>query len=53
MCGVVSNDAELSKNPVDGFSIGLSDDDNIYEWKVMMEGPSGTPLYVASDRHVM
>jgi len=33
---------ELDKNPVDGFSIGLAEDD-IYEWKVMMEGPAGTP----------
>jgi len=34
---------ELCKNPVDGFSVGLADDDNFYEWKVMMQGPIGTP----------
>jgi ubiquitin-conjugating enzyme E2 G1 len=33
---------ELCKNPVDGFCIGLVDDDNIYEWRVMLEGPEGT-----------
>jgi hypothetical protein len=33
---------ELTKNPVDGFSVGLKDDDNIYVWSVMMEGPAGT-----------
>jgi ubiquitin-conjugating enzyme E2 G1 len=27
------------KNPVDGFSVGLADDNNIYEWQCMMEGP--------------
>jgi hypothetical protein len=34
--------AELTKNPVDGFSVGLKDDDNIYVWQCMMEGPAGT-----------
>lgn len=33
---------DLTKNPVDGFSVGLADDSNIYEWQCMMEGPSGT-----------
>ncbi|KAI8825051.1 ubiquitin-conjugating enzyme/RWD-like protein [Fimicolochytrium jonesii] len=32
---------ELSKNPVEGFSAGLADD-NIYEWDVMIVGPEGT-----------
>ena len=27
------------KNPVDGFSVGLADDNDIYEWVCMMEGP--------------
>jgi hypothetical protein len=27
------------KNPVDGFSVGLADDNNILEWQCMMEGP--------------
>lgn len=30
---------ELMKNPVDGFSVGLADDSNIYEWQCMLEGP--------------
>mmetsp|Transcript_13394 Transcript_13394/g.19146 ORF Transcript_13394/g.19146 Transcript_13394/m.19146 type:complete len:173 (-) Transcript_13394:183-701(-) len=33
---------ELMKNPVDGFSVGLVDDSNIYEWRVMLEGPDET-----------
>jgi ubiquitin-conjugating enzyme E2 G1 len=33
---------EILKNPIDGFSIGLEDDSNIYEWRIMMEGPEGT-----------
>jgi hypothetical protein len=32
---------QLCKNPPDGFSMGLVDD-NIFEWKVMMEGPEDT-----------
>ena len=28
----------MTKNPVDGFSVGLKDDDNIYVWQIMMEG---------------
>jgi len=34
--------SELTKNPVDGFSVGLKDDDNIYVWECLMEGPAGT-----------
>lgn len=33
---------ELSKNPVDGFSVGLVDDSDIFQWQVMIEGPPGT-----------
>ncbi|KAH9948491.1 ubiquitin-conjugating enzyme [Amylocystis lapponica] len=31
--------AELTKKPVDGFSAGLADNDNLYEWEVMIIGP--------------
>lgn len=34
--------AELIKNPVDGFSAGLVDDDNIYKWEVVVIGPQDT-----------
>jgi hypothetical protein len=27
--------------PVDGFSAGLKDDDNLYEWEIMIIGPNG------------
>jgi len=33
---------DLTKNPVDGFSVGLEDDSDIFKWRVMMEGPDGT-----------
>ncbi|MQL67821.1 hypothetical protein Taro_000111 [Colocasia esculenta] len=34
--------SELSKNPVDGFSAGLVDDNNIFEWSVTIIGPPDT-----------
>ena len=34
--------AELTKNPVDGFSVGLLNDSDIYVWQVMIMGPSDT-----------
>ncbi|XP_008812035.1 ubiquitin-conjugating enzyme E2 7-like [Phoenix dactylifera] len=33
---------DLSKNPVDGFSAGLVDDNNIFEWSVTIIGPPDT-----------
>ena len=33
---------DLTRNPVDGFSVGLVDDSNIYEWQCILEGPQGT-----------
>jgi len=34
--------AELSKNPVEGFSAGLVDDNDIFKWEVLIIGPSDT-----------
>ncbi len=34
--------AELSKNPVEGFSAGLIDDMDIFRWEVLIIGPSDT-----------
>lgn len=34
--------AELKKKPVDGFSAGLVDDDNIYKWSILIMGPQDT-----------
>jgi len=34
--------AELKKNPVDGFSAGLADDNNLLEWDIMIIGPPDT-----------
>lgn len=36
--------AELNKNPVEGFSAGLIDDDDIYKWEVVIIGPQDTLL---------
>jgi ubiquitin-protein ligase len=34
--------AELTKRPVDGFSAGLIDDSNLFEWQVTIIGPPDT-----------
>ena len=33
---------ELLKNPVEGFSAGLVDEGNVYEWEVVIMGPPDT-----------
>ena len=33
---------ELQKNPVEGFSAGLVDDEDIYKWEVLIIGPPDT-----------
>ncbi|KAF8064180.1 ubiquitin-conjugating enzyme [Lyophyllum atratum] len=33
---------ELTKRPVEGFSAGLVDDDNLYEWEILIIGPPDT-----------
>ena len=32
----------LTKNPPEGISVGLADDDDMYTWEVMIIGPDGT-----------
>ncbi|KAJ2912766.1 hypothetical protein MD484_g7645, partial [Candolleomyces efflorescens] len=34
--------AELTKRPVEGFSAGLVDENNLYEWDIMIIGPPDT-----------
>ena len=34
--------AELKRVPVEGFSAGLADDENIYKWEVLVIGPPDT-----------
>ncbi|MFQ6663918.1 hypothetical protein Gotur_031226 [Gossypium turneri] len=36
------NHEYLCKNPVDGFSAGLVDENNIFEWSVTIIGPPDT-----------
>ncbi|KAG0051905.1 Ubiquitin-conjugating enzyme E2 15 [Gryganskiella cystojenkinii] len=33
---------ELTKHPVEGFSAGLVEDNNIFEWEIMIMGPQDT-----------
>ena len=33
---------ELARNPPDGVSVGLGDDDNIFCWELMIVGPPDT-----------
>jgi ubiquitin-conjugating enzyme E2 G1 len=33
---------DLSRNPPDGVSVGLGDDDNIFKWELMIVGPPDT-----------
>ncbi|XP_022340977.1 putative ubiquitin-conjugating enzyme E2 7 [Crassostrea virginica] len=35
--------ADLNKNPVEGFSAGLIDDEDLYKWEVVIIGPQDTP----------
>ncbi|SGY63150.1 BQ5605_C007g04778 [Microbotryum silenes-dioicae] len=34
--------SQLTKHPVEGFSAGLIDDDNVYEWEITIFGPPDT-----------
>lgn len=34
--------SELNKNPVEGFSAGLIDDNDIFRWEVLIIGPPDT-----------
>ena len=34
--------SDLNKNPVEGFSAGLADDEDIYKWEVLIIGPQDT-----------
>jgi hypothetical protein len=36
------NNTELQKSPVEGFSAGLVDDNNMYEWEILIMGPPDT-----------
>lgn len=36
--------AELKKKPVEGFSAGLVNDDDVYKWEVLIIGPPDTPF---------
>jgi hypothetical protein len=33
---------DLAKNPVEGFSAGLVDDSNLFEWQITVIGPPDT-----------
>ncbi|KAL2436303.1 Ubiquitin-conjugating enzyme E2 14 [Exophiala dermatitidis] len=35
--------AELTSSPPQGITVALADEANLYQWKVTMEGPAGSP----------
>lgn len=37
---------DLNKKPVEGFSAGLIDDNDLFKWEVMIIGPSDSYQYV-------
>ena len=37
-----SGPTAMTKNPPEGISVGLADDDDMYTWEVMIIGPDGT-----------
>lgn len=39
---VVVHCIDLARNPPDGVSVGLGDDDNIFVWEVLLVGPPDT-----------
>lgn len=40
---------ELNRNPPEGVSVGLVDDDNIFEWELLIVGPPDTLYEVSSE----
>ncbi|KAJ5625765.1 ubiquitin conjugating enzyme (UbcB) [Penicillium lagena] len=36
---------ELVQSPPEGITVELADESNLYDWKVHMEGPEGSPFY--------
>ena len=37
---------ELTNSPPSGVTVGLTDEANLFEWNVTMEGPAGSPYAV-------
>ena len=42
-CQLADVMADLNKHPVEGFSAGLIEDDNPFEWGILIIGPPDTP----------
>lgn len=38
--------AELTESPPAGITVELANESNLYEWKVFMDGPEGSPYHV-------
>lgn len=41
--------AELTESPPEGITVELADESNVYEWKITMEGPEGSPYHVCQN----
>ncbi|KAI9371846.1 ubiquitin-conjugating enzyme/RWD-like protein [Aspergillus egyptiacus] len=37
--------AELTESPPEGITVSLANEANLYEWKVLMDGPEGSPYH--------
>lgn len=42
--------AELVESPPEGIKVELANEANLYDWKVYMNGPEGSPFHV---RHIL
>lgn len=38
--------AELTESPPEGIAVQLPDESNLFEWRVFMDGPEGSPYQV-------
>ncbi|KAJ5834985.1 Ubiquitin-conjugating enzyme E2 [Penicillium robsamsonii] len=41
--------AELTESPPEGITVELADESNVYEWRVKMDGPEGSPFHVCQN----
>ena len=43
---IVGTFTETLSDPAEGFTVELEDENNLFQWRIWLEGPKGTPLYV-------
>ncbi|KAJ5384562.1 hypothetical protein N7517_002473 [Penicillium concentricum] len=40
---------ELTESPPEGITVELADESNVYEWRIKMDGPEGSPFHVCQN----